>query len=193
MYESAIRLLYSPWNNLDVVAFIVASTFAALDRRRGLPTTRNMANDPFTAEQMLSLPRPGAAVPSPGGLRYAQSTSTYSFEAARTSRSIYVASVPQDGNLLNGEPKEALADLQYLEYGWLSDDTLLYLRPLASTIDEPDHSRVLKDEDFKKLGEERDERGIEVWVKQVDEDGRGAKLGQLPVECVLLRLLARRK
>lgn len=81
----------------------------------------------LTPSAMLELPRPSAALMSPSGIRFAQSTSKYDFRTRLNVKQVYCASIATSGH--NSEtPTVLLQDVKYTELGWADDETLLFLR-----------------------------------------------------------------
>lgn len=142
----------------------------------------------LTPETLLSLPRPGAALPSPDGAHYIQPYSVFDFDTGRTSRHLSIGKIPSGKGSIEAAGKhdhspvvDLLKDLRYSEAIWLSNDTVLYLRPRGAQTDKPDVDTSLSDKDFKaKLVKYEDKlEGMEMWAKKLD--GHTYKIGEVPV------------
>ena len=144
----------------------------------------------LTPETLLSLPRPGAALPSPSGRHFIQPYSHFDFDTGRTTRSVSIGKIPQsESDLLEEQGKhdsspvvDLLTDLRYSEAVWLDDETVLYLRPRGAQAGKADVDTQLSDKDFKaKQAKDEDAlEGMEFWCKTLDRNSY--KLGEVPVE-----------
>lgn len=143
----------------------------------------------LTPETLLSLPRPGAALASPDGAHYIQPYSHFDFDSGRTRRHVSIGKIPSASESIEAAGKhdhspvvDLLKDLRYSEVAWLSNDTVLYLRPRGAQADKADVDTNLSDKDFKaKLSKDEDKlEGMELWAKKLD--GPTSKIGEVPVE-----------
>lgn len=149
----------------------------------------------LTPETLLSLPRPGGALPSPDGSYYLLPYSHFDFASGRTTRNVSLGRIPRAhstpaaSSSSPGEaaapPTDLLANLRYPGAVWLDDDSVLYLRPRGAESGKEDVDVKLSDKAFKKrLAKEEDDDdhkpGMEVWCKTLE--GREYRVGELPVE-----------
>ena len=152
-----------------------------------------MAPPRLTPETLLSLPRPGAAVPSPSGAHYIQPYSHFDFDTGRTTRNLSIGKIPQQRSGSSSSVEEQgkhdtlpvidlLKDLRYAEAVWLDDETVLYLRPRGAQAGIADVDTRLSDKAFKaKLAKDEDKlEGMDLWCKTLA--GNSYKLGEVPVE-----------
>ncbi|GAA6006783.1 dipeptidyl-peptidase 5 [Rhodotorula paludigena] len=162
--------------------------------------------DSVTPRDILSLPRPAAAVANPSGTRALWPSSTFDFAAAggkgRSEKSIYLvelASTQHEGTAdaedfsRTTDPRAVLSSLAMTDAAWLDDQTIAFLRPAVphgeavaqgDAGERIDHPRAMSDEAFKKkraawAGMDGGE-GTEVWAKDV-ENGDEYLVGKLPV------------
>jgi hypothetical protein len=149
----------------------------------------------LTPETLLSLPRPGAAVPNPSGTAYIQPYTSFDFGSGRTSRAVAVGSLKKASSADNGKGKhdhspvvDILQDLRYSDVAWLDDETLAYLRPRGAQAGHADADVSLSDKAFAaKLAKEKQakdaetaEEGQELWCKTLSGDSY--RIGEVPVE-----------
>lgn len=134
-----------------------------------------MSPPKLTADAMLSLPRPGKAVPNASGTYYLMPYSHFSFETARTSRNVAIGKIDRrdDGTNAAAGGKhdhspvvDLLKDLRYPDVAWLDDTTAVYLRPKNSDANSSDVEITLSDKAFKKAlaADENAAAGQEIWV-----------------------------
>jgi len=132
----------------------------------------------LTADAMLSLPRPGAAIPNASGTYYLMPYSHFSFESTRTTRNVAIGKIdrhPNDsvataagGKHDHSPVVDFLQDLRYPDVAWLDDTTAIYLRPRNSDANSSDVDVTLSDKALKKklAGDENAATGQEIWVSR---------------------------
>ena len=141
----------------------------------------------MTPETMLSLPRPGAAVPNSSGTYYIMPNSQFDFSTGRTTKSVLISKLNRHSSDLEKAPPvpavDLLTDLRFPQAVWLDNESVLYLRPSGSVASEPDVDIRLSDKDFatKLAMDEQKNPGQEIWIKTIE--GVQYKVGQVPVEC----------
>ena len=145
---------------------------------------------------MLSLPRPGAAVPNGSGTYYIMPYSSFDFNTGRTTRNVAIGKL--DSHSLASARDHSLpvvnllTDLRYPEAVWLDDHTVIYLRPIGSVAGEADVDTALSDKAFKaKLAKDENNNkvGQEIWFKTIE--GVNEKLSEVPVPYVNRKLSSR--
>ncbi|KEI40593.1 uncharacterized protein L969DRAFT_85801 [Mixia osmundae IAM 14324] len=130
----------------------------------------------LTIEAFISMKKPGNAIPSPSGSRFAMSVSQYDIEKQRTQESVIVGDI---GSSLS-KTDTVLDGLKLSGLVWASDDVLLYLRPGGAKADEVDCPIDKSDKEASKLLEARAESsGVELWSVHV-KDGTKQRVGQFP-------------
>lgn len=176
-----------------------SSTARSIKRLAAMAATYTTlsAGPTLTTHDLLSLPRPSAAVLNPAGTKAVWPSSTFSFEGAggkgRTEKAIYLVDLPtavEGQQALEAEPKVLLGGLALTEVVWADDKTILFVRP-AGVVDaakrgegEGEHAVDVSNVEFsKRLATARATaggEGVEVWAKDVVE-GDEYIVGTLPV------------
>lgn len=155
----------------------------------------------ITPKDILSLPRPSAALVNPAGTLAVWPSTEFDFKSKRTERSIYLVDLTKSGSSDAGEdfgrtadPKAVLSSLAFTETAWLDDHTIAFLRapvPHGETAaqgangERIDHPKDVNDADFTKAqaaaSEKEGGKGSEVWAKDV-KSGDEYCIGRLPVQ-----------
>ncbi|GAA5912527.1 hypothetical protein JCM8208_001984, partial [Rhodotorula glutinis] len=172
------------------------------------PSSNLSDGQTITPKDILSLPRPAAAVPNPGATLALWPASTFDFAAAdgkgRTERAVYLvdlapgkdlsgtAADPEDFST-TADPRLLLSGLASLEIAWLDHRTVAFLRPVVPEGEvaakneggtRVDHPASQSDEEFKKQQQSWSAKdggeGTEVWAKDV-RGGDEYLVGRLPV------------
>ncbi|GAA6028784.1 hypothetical protein JCM8097_007394 [Rhodosporidiobolus ruineniae] len=163
----------------------------------------------LTPHDLLTLPRPGVALPNPLRSLALWPSTTHTFNATgpgqgRTTRSIHLvhldhskltATQDQDEFSKTAPPRPFLDHLASTEAAWLDSRTVVFLRPPVPAGLNPDladdgktrvdHPKHLGDDAFKKRRAAWSELdggdGVEIWAKEVDT-GEEYLVGALPVD-----------
>ncbi|KAI5475438.1 serine-type peptidase [Pseudohyphozyma bogoriensis] len=145
---------------------------------------------PLVVDDLLQLPRPGAAIPNPSGTLALWPSSQFEFETNRTAKTL--ALVFLDDGKAEARPRVSLTGLASLEAGWLDDDTFLFVRlgiedelsadakkEGSARMDHPLGVSDVKQKERVKAHKAKDE-SVELWAKAAI-DGTEYIVGRLPV------------